>query len=98
MEPGDRIGERMPVCDVTDAGDLESWYGPFGFYDNLRKVCISNCKEIVRARYALANEKISESRIDDLAHVHDLYLDFLTTHLKGRRIREENVLASIAVR
>lgn len=97
-EPGDRLEGRMPLCDESDPASLEAFYGNFGYAEAWRKCVIANCKEIVRARYTLANEKISESRIDDLAHVHDLYLDFLTTHLKGRRIREENVLQSMATR
>lgn len=95
MENGDRLADRpIPVADTEDPAELEAYYGNYGVGDNLRKVCLANCKEIVRARYAVGKEKISESRIDDLAHLHDNYLDFLTTHLKGRTARERNVLSS----
>ena len=94
-ETGDRLAVReMPEYDSADPADLEAWFGNFGYDERLRKVVLSNCKEIVRARYELAKEKISESRIDDLAHVHDNYLDFLVASLNGRRLREQNVLAS----
>lgn len=90
-ESGDRIGERMPVIDLTNPGEVEAFYGNFSFCDHWRKTVLSNCKEIVRAKYELAGAKISESRIEDLARTHDIYLDYLTEHLKGRTIREDNV-------
>lgn len=87
----------MPVLDASDPASLEAWFGNFGYDERLRKVVLSNAKEIVRARYALANEKISESRTDDLSNLHDSYLDFLVNSLNGRRAREDNVLASLRV-
>ena len=85
------VGERMPTCDVTDPASLESWYGNFGFYQDFRRVLIASCREIVRSSAALAGTKLTEARIDDLAHLQSQYLDFLTEHLNGRRIREESV-------
>lgn len=95
-EPGDRLaGRDMPVLDTSNPANLEAWFGNFGYDERLRKVLLGNCKEIVRARYTLANEKVSEARIDDLAHLHDSYLDFLVASLKGREAREDNVIASL---
>lgn len=94
-EPGDRLSERMPLIDLTNPAEIEAFYGNFSFCDHWRKTVLSNCKEVVRARYELANAKISESRIEDLARTHDLYIEFLTEHLKGRTIREENVRQSL---
>jgi hypothetical protein len=99
---GDRLAERQDIPIIpeslavgsSDPAELEAWYGNFGMDERMRKVVLCNCKEIVRARYVVANEKISETRIDDLAHVHDNYLDFLVASLKGRRLRENNVLSS----
>lgn len=92
---GDRLSDReIPAVDFQDPADLEAWFGNFGADERYRKVILCNCKEIVRARYELAKEKISESRIDDLAHLHDSYLDFLVNSLEGRRLRETNVNAS----
>lgn len=90
-ESGDRIGERMPVIDLSNPAEVEAFYGNFSFCDHWRKTVLANCKEIVRAKYELANSKISESRIEDLARTHDIYLDFLIEHLKGRTVREDNV-------
>lgn len=52
---------------------------------------LANCREIIRAQASLDNGKLSESRIDDLARTHANYLAFLTTHLNGRRIREDMI-------
>lgn len=96
MELGDKLKDRAPVFDMNDPGDLEAFYDGKGssFCEHWRKVILSNCEEIVRAKFELANQKISEDRIDCLAHLHDTYLDFLITHLEGRKLREKNVLAS----
>ena len=98
VEMGDRLGDRLPDCDMNNPADLESWYGPFGYADHWRKVVLANAREIVRATNALGGEKLSEARIDDRARTSDSYLTFLTTHLEGRRKREENVLSSMAGR
>lgn len=95
VETGDRIGDRMPICDTANPADLEAWYGPFGNADHWRKVVLANAREIVRATNALGGEKISEARIDDRARTSDAYLEFLATHLHGRRKREENVRSSM---
>ena len=81
----------MPQVDLTNPGELEAMYGPFGFADHWRKVCLANCREIVRAGAALGNHKLTESRIDDLARTHSIYLQFLTDHLNGRRTREQAI-------
>lgn len=91
-ESGDKLSEKpLPECNQGDPGDLAAWYGSFGFYEDFRKVVISNCKEIVRARHAVGKKGISEARINDLAHLHDNYLDFLCRNLNGRRLWERNV-------
>lgn len=84
------IGDKIPKVDLTDPGELEALYGPFGFFDYFRKSCLANCKEIVRATAAMDKKPMTESRIDDLAHTHPLYFGFLTDGLNGRRQREEN--------
>lgn len=91
MEPGDKLGDRLPAIDTTDPGQLEAMYANFGFGEPWRKVVLANCKEIVRAKYAVGKSRISEARIDDLAHLHDSYLQFLTDGLKYRTIRENNL-------
>ncbi|CAB4136772.1 hypothetical protein UFOVP842_36 [uncultured Caudovirales phage] len=86
---------RIPVCDTSDPASLEAWYGTFGWADHLRKIVLSNCAEMIRAAAAVAEEKLSETRINDLAHTHHLYLDFILESLQGRTLREQNVRDSI---
>jgi hypothetical protein len=85
--------DLVPLCDTSNPADLEAWFGPFGYADHFRKVVLSNCAEIIRAS---TNGKLSEARIDQLAHTHTLYVDFLIQCLTGRRLREQNVRDSIA--
>jgi hypothetical protein len=82
--------------DSTDPGSLEAWFGNFGHAEHFRKVILSDCREAVRAKYAASGEKITEARLDDLARTHDRYVDWLIYTLEGRKLREQNVLASAA--
>ena len=84
----------IPVCDTNDPADLEAFYGPGGFMDHLRKARLSMCAEMIRAGAAAGDSKLSEARVNDLAHTHPAYLDFLFTNLNGRRKREQNVIDS----
>jgi hypothetical protein len=80
--------------DPTDPGSLEAWFGNFGHAEHFRKVILASCREAVRAKYVKDGEKITESRLDDLARTHDRYIDWLVYTLNGRQLREQNVLAS----
>lgn len=82
---------RIPVCDTSDPASLEAWFGNFGYADHFRKIVLASCREIARAR---ATEKLTESKVDDIAHTSDVYVDFLIQCLNGRRLREQNVLDS----
>lgn len=87
-----RIGE-MEVPDAPeDPAELASLYGPFGFFDHWRKCVLAQAQELIRAKYATAQEKITESRLDSLARIHPAYLDFLDQHLQGRIRWEREVL------
>lgn len=81
---------RIPTCDTSNPADLEAWFGPYGYADHFRKVVVSSCKEIERAK----NPTASEAKLDTLAHVNDNYVEFLIQCLKGRQLREQNVLDS----
>lgn len=81
---GDRVGDRVPKIDFDSMASLESWFGSFGFFDYYRKVVLENCKEIVRATSVMDGQKMTEARIDAMAHTHGIYLDFLAEGLRGR--------------
>lgn len=87
---------KVPVCDVSDPGSLEAWYGNFGFFDHWRKVVLANCREIERAKAVTENTKVTEARLDDLARTSDTYVSFLTIHLGGREMRENMVRLEMA--
>lgn len=67
---------------------LSAWYSGFAYAETYRKVVLAQCKELVRARYAAGDQKISEARIEDLSRQHPIYLDYLVRHLKGRQLYE----------
>jgi hypothetical protein len=92
LKAGRSVIDRVPLCDTNDPADLEAWYGPFGYADHFRKVVLSSCKEVERAR---AQSSISEAKLDSLAHINDRYVDFLIDSLNGRRMREKNVRESM---
>lgn len=61
----------------------------------------SSAREAARARASLIAEMgggkmPSEAKLDDLARTSDKYVDYLIATLNGRRLREQNVLASLA--
>jgi hypothetical protein len=89
---------EIPVRDTEDYATLAAWYSGFAFFESFRKVQLAQCKELVRGKASLAGEKITESRIDDLARLHPLYLDFLTSHLKGRTMWEYEFLSQGGMR
>ncbi len=85
--------EGIPGCDMTNPASLEAWYGNFSFFEPFRKVVLAQCKEIERAK-ATGEKKVTEARLEDLARVSDVYVQFLVDHLRGRELREKNVLDS----
>ncbi len=92
-----KLDEIMPNCDTNDPAALEAWYGNWGYAEHWRKCVLADCRELIRASSSLAGPKLSEARIDDLARIHPNYLDFLTTHLQGRRLREKNFTEKMGI-
>jgi len=67
-----RAGLVNKVC------DLRARFGPFGTFDHLRKIELSRIKALIRAQATRDKRKISASEIDDEAHGHPDYFDFIT--------------------
>jgi len=67
---------------VGKLADLRAMHGPFGKFDPMRKQKLAAFAEIVRADYAEKGKKITEARIDQLAHAHPQYVEWLTAMLK----------------
>lgn len=72
---------------------LCAWYSGFAYAEHYRKVVLADCRELIRAQYALRETKVSEARLDDLSRIHSSYLDFLARHLEGRILYERAFLA-----
>jgi hypothetical protein len=79
----------IPPRASDDPAILGSWYGAFGFFDHWRKVRLSLCRELERGKHA--DQKVTEAKLDDLAHTHPAYVAFLTEHLYGRQLWEKEV-------
>ena len=91
--PAASLDGNLPEIDENDPAQIEALFGNYGHWEHWRKVVQAQCEELVRAKFALAGEKITEHRLEVLARLHDNYISFLTDGLQGRRLREQNVLA-----
>ena len=89
--------EPLP-CDQANPGHLAAWYGPYGFFEPYRRTTLAHCREACRGEYAAKGERITESRLDDLAHLHPGYLRFLAFHLTGRMAYETMARESLGLR
>ena len=87
-------GEEI-VWDRNDPASMEAWFGPFGHAEHFRKCVLAMATENERAKAVIRNEKISETRLADLARSSDLYVQWLIDTLNARTAREQNVLASV---
>lgn len=86
-------GIDVPDWSEEDPASLEAWFGNYSFFDHYRKVILSNCMELERAK--AAGEKITEARLEALARLHPNYITFLADALGGRIARERNVRDSL---
>lgn len=76
----------VPPRDTDDWATLAAWYHgkAASLGEHYRKVQLAQCAELVRAHAAVSETKVSEARINDLAHLHPLYLGFLADLLNGK--------------
>jgi Na+-translocating ferredoxin:NAD+ oxidoreductase RnfE subunit len=70
---------------------LAAWAGPYGFTENFRKVILSDCILVERAKATEANEKVTEKVLDALAHTNDVYIAYLTAALDARVAYEKAI-------
>ncbi len=89
------LGGNVPALDLSDPAQLEAFYGSFAFFDHYRKSILAQCTELLRAKYLAATEKVTETRLENEARLHPIYLDFLGEHFRGREQRERNVYQSL---
>jgi len=82
---------------VAKVARLRARHGPFGLFDAERKVALATAAALVRGQAALEQRKITESAIEEGAHTHSSYVDFITAALseKADWIVAENRIDSI---
>lgn len=80
--PSDPAAIPVPESEAYEV--LAAWYSGFAFAEHYRKVTLAQCREAVRAGMNVQGKRLSEARLDDLAHTHPAYLDYLARHLRGR--------------
>lgn len=100
FEPGDILNQlkaaqeestRLRKEEARVASLLTSYKARYGYpshYEHERKVKLSVLKEARRAEYHRAGEKITESQLDEYAHAHPDYQNFLNEGLRDRRTME----------
>jgi hypothetical protein len=86
---------RVGNVDVPEPDDdparLAALYSGFAMYDVWRRVVLAACRELIRASAAMAGQKLTEARIEDMSYVHPSFLQFMETHLRGRTMWEAEV-------
>lgn len=88
------LGGNLPQLDLENPANLEAFYGSYAFFDHYRKAILSQCWELERAKVP-AGEKSTEAKLENLARLNPIYLDFLAVHFKGRERREQNIWESL---
>jgi len=63
---------------------LAALHSGYAYSERWRKIVIAGCRESIRASAAISGQKLSEARIDDLAHLSSAYLSFIEAHLRSR--------------
>lgn len=58
--------------------------GQFGLWEHTRKIVLADAREQVRAEYYAKNEKLTETRTDDLARLTDMYRVYIEEGQKDR--------------
>lgn len=71
------LAERDHI--VNQVADLRARYGSFGTFDHLRKVELSRIKGLIRAQATRDHRKVNNEQVDEEAHAHPDYIDFITT-------------------
>ncbi len=89
------LAERDEI--VSQLARLRAVYSNGGTFDALRKIELSKAANLVRAQATLENKRVTESYLDEMAHVADAYVDFIVRATSERAdwVRLEERLAGI---
>ena len=82
---------------VQQVASLRARHGPFGTYQDLRKIELARVAATIRAKAVEAGAKITEAAIEEAAHSHSDYIAFVTdaTNEKAGWIVRENRIQGI---
>ena len=71
----DLLAERDEI--TAQLARLRAAYGPGGTFDAQRKIELSKAAAVVRAQAALEQKRVTESYLDEAAHVSEGYVDYI---------------------
>lgn len=77
-ETFDTLTQRLGDV-LTQRAPLHAVYGAFGTFDHTRKVLLSATRNAYRDTFSASGEKVTEARLDDLAHADGEYQGFIET-------------------
>lgn len=82
---------------VNQVADLRARFGSFGTFDHLRKVELSRIKGLIRAQATRDKRRVNNDQIDEEAHAHPDYIEFVTkaTTERARWVKLESELEEI---
>ena len=85
VQPIDELLDERTVL-IRQVAPLRAVYGSFGTWEAQRKMMLARLKGQVRAeaQRATTARKLTNDQIDDEAHDHPEYLEFITTATKQR--------------
>ena len=87
VQPIDELLDERDIL-IRQVAPLRAVYGSFGTWEAQRKMMLARLKGQVRAEAMRGTtaRKLTNDQIDDEAHDHPEYMDFITTATKQRAI------------
>lgn len=86
---GELVDERTHL--VQQSAKLRALHGSFGMWDHQRKILLAKLRAAIRGGAVASGAKMTEAAIDDAAHSHPDYIEFITSGVieKEQWIRAE---------
>jgi hypothetical protein len=99
VDPINQLLDERSVL-VERVADLRARFGSFGTFDHLRKIELSRLSGLIRAQATRDKRKMNNDQVDEEAHAHADYIDFITEATKQRAewVRTEAKIDAIDMR
>ena len=99
VQPAQELLDERTLL-VEKVADLKAVYGSFGTFDHLRKIELSRLKGLVRAQATRDKVKLNNDQVDDDAHAHIDYIEFIrqATTDRAKWVRLENQIEAVSAR